>query len=103
MVEELEKSKSSKVGKSYGPIYPCAEKYKYLMQFQNGDELSAQQPKPVSSSNIETIDTPLFWCGRFANHYEKFTARHISRIVVYKESKLKENCVFVINQLNLIP
>ena len=62
MVErELEKSKSSKVGKSYGPIYPCAEKYKYLMQFQNSDELSAQQPKPVSSSNIETIDTPLFW------------------------------------------
>tara|TARA_B100002019_G_C21229316_1_gene579188 strand:+ start:198 stop:1463 length:1266 start_codon:yes stop_codon:yes gene_type:complete len=79
---------------SYGPIYPNVEKYNHLMQFQEGDKLSAQQPKADNSNDLETIDIPLFWCGRSPEHYGAFIAKHISRIIVYKDFEIKGKLCF---------
>ena len=51
-------------------------------------------PKTDNSNDIEIIDTPLLWCGTVHPHYGHFLCEYISRIVVYKESKIKGKLCF---------
>jgi hypothetical protein len=84
---------------NYGPIYPCFEKYKHLLHVvKSGVPVISDIPKADDSLNIETIHTPLFWCGRLHEHYGHLICEQISRILVYKESQAKGKLCFSIFQ-----
>ena len=92
-------SKNSSGFQSGGPAYPCLKKYKHLLQYSNGNKAHSV-PKAVNLHDIQIIDTPLLWCGQVHPHYGHFICEYISRIIVYKESKIKGKLCFSVTSLD---
>ena len=72
----------------YGPIFPNYGDDLELLQCRNSEYFQVK-PASIKTSSTPIIETPLFWCGSLQEHFGHFIAECISRILPFKELKIK--------------
>lgn len=86
----------------YGPIFPNYGDDLELLHYRNR-EYPQVKPASIKTSSTPIIEAPLFWCGALNIHFGHFIVECISRILPYKELKIKGKLCFSVMPNECIP